>query len=309
MKIGLVDLDTSHPGAFVPLLRERGHEVVGVWDGGSVHPSGYAEQFARENQIPKVFETLDGMREEVDCAIIHACDWDTHVEKVRCFLDADKSVLVDKPIAGNAKDLDRFVAWVDEGRRLAGGSALLYCEEAEEWKRSKTDDRGELLTVYGGCGVDAFNYGIHAYAMAMAFVDHAPVKSVRYIDSAGSQDVIELVYENGVRAMLQIGITEAWLPFYGTLVTTRKVHPFLVRTDRIYARFLDAILPFLSGESDVPPLSGDRLVQSERCALAVLISKQSGGRSVTIAETCETSLSYDGSAFAESYRTMKYPDL
>ena len=38
MKIGIVDLDTSHPQAWIPIEREMGHEVIGVWDGGSVHP-------------------------------------------------------------------------------------------------------------------------------------------------------------------------------------------------------------------------------------------------------------------------------
>ena len=31
MKIGLVDLDTSHPAAWVPILRELGHDVVGIY--------------------------------------------------------------------------------------------------------------------------------------------------------------------------------------------------------------------------------------------------------------------------------------
>ena len=38
MKIGLVDLDTSHPASWIPILREYGHEIVGVVDHGNVHP-------------------------------------------------------------------------------------------------------------------------------------------------------------------------------------------------------------------------------------------------------------------------------
>jgi len=38
MKIGIVDLDTSHPQNWIPIERELGHEIVGLWDGGSVHP-------------------------------------------------------------------------------------------------------------------------------------------------------------------------------------------------------------------------------------------------------------------------------
>jgi hypothetical protein len=59
MKIGLVDLDTSHPENWVPIERDLGHEVVGVWDAGDVHPPGYAKQFARTHDVPRVYESLD----------------------------------------------------------------------------------------------------------------------------------------------------------------------------------------------------------------------------------------------------------
>jgi len=42
MRVGLVDLDTSHPQNWVPIIRRLGHEVAGVWDGGEVHPQGYS---------------------------------------------------------------------------------------------------------------------------------------------------------------------------------------------------------------------------------------------------------------------------
>ena len=38
MRIGVVDVDTSHPENWIPIERELGHELVGVWDGGAVHP-------------------------------------------------------------------------------------------------------------------------------------------------------------------------------------------------------------------------------------------------------------------------------
>lgn len=306
MKIGLVDLDTSHPEAFVPLLRERGHEIVGVWDGGSVHPEGYAQEFARKNNIPTVFAELPDMAEEVDCALVHACDWDTHVDKARLFLDADKSVLVDKPLAGRAADLNILENWAAQGRRIAGGSALLYAVEAAEWRASATEERGELRTLFCGCGVDEFNYGIHGYAMALAFAGFE-VESARHVGASGRQDLMELIHANGARTILQVGPSEAWLPFYGTLVTTRQVRQFTVDPNKLYAGFLDATLPFLAGQTTIPPLPAAAFVEAERCALAALTSKQSGGRIVPLSETLTAS--HDGAAFARSYRAAKYPSL
>src|SRR6187200_2454362 len=101
MRIGLVDLDTSHPAAWVPILREMGHEVVGVYDGGAVHPSDYADRFAAEHRVPRVFDSPSQMVDLVDGAILHGCNWDTHVPNARRFLEAGKAVLIDKPLAGN----------------------------------------------------------------------------------------------------------------------------------------------------------------------------------------------------------------
>ena len=49
MKIGIVDLDTSHPQNWIPIIRDLGHEVVCVWDGGTVHPASYVETFAKDH--------------------------------------------------------------------------------------------------------------------------------------------------------------------------------------------------------------------------------------------------------------------
>ena len=133
MKIGLVDLDTSHPAAWVPLERELGHEVVGVWDGGAVHPPGYPVRFAGEHGIPHVYGSLAEMARDVDCAVLHGCDWDTHLEKARPLVEAGKSVLVDKPLAGRLADLEQLRTWARAGARITGGSSLRFCAETREW--------------------------------------------------------------------------------------------------------------------------------------------------------------------------------
>src|SRR4051812_41103249 len=111
MKIGIVDLDTSHPAAWIPIERSLGHEIAGILDGGDIHPPGYAQKFAAEHQVPRIFASVDAMVKQVDCAIIHSCDWDTHVAKARPFVEAGKSVLIDKPVAGNLRDLRQIQSW------------------------------------------------------------------------------------------------------------------------------------------------------------------------------------------------------
>src|SRR5437763_1376784 len=70
MKMGIVELDTSHPAAWIPIERTLGHQITEVFDSGSVHPPGYAQRFASEHQIPKVFASRDEIVSQVECATI-----------------------------------------------------------------------------------------------------------------------------------------------------------------------------------------------------------------------------------------------
>ncbi|HMK39412.1 MAG TPA: oxidoreductase, partial [Bacteroidota bacterium] len=69
IRIGLVDLDTSHPKAFTDILRTMpGVDVTALWDGRDVWPEGYDRQFAADNNIPRVCSALEEMPDHVDAA-------------------------------------------------------------------------------------------------------------------------------------------------------------------------------------------------------------------------------------------------
>ena len=144
MRIGVVDVDTSHPTAWVPIERELGHDVVGVYDGGSIHSRDYVSAFAEEHDIPRVYSSLEEMAQDVDCAVIHGCDWDTHIAKARPFVAADKAVLLDKPLAGNLRDLRQLQIWFENRVRITGGSALRFSKELHDLTEAS---RHELGTV------------------------------------------------------------------------------------------------------------------------------------------------------------------
>ncbi len=305
MRIGLVDLDTSHPESWIPIERELGHDVVGVWDGGAVHPHGYPEAFARKHGIPRVFASLEEMAASVDCAIIHSCNWDTHVAKARPFIAAGKSVLVDKPLAGNLRDLRQLLAWAREGHRIAGGSSLRFCAETRAWLARPIAERGQPHTVLCGCAVDEFNYGIHAYAMLSGIMG-PEVESVRHL-SAGVQRRVRVNWRDGRMGLVVIGAASAWMPFYATIVTEKAPFHLQADTAKLYRALLEATLPYLAGETDTPPLPFDELMEPELCALAARQSWLQGDREVKLAELSEDEPGYDGSAFAEAYRRAKYP--
>ncbi|HTE21109.1 MAG TPA: Gfo/Idh/MocA family oxidoreductase [Armatimonadota bacterium] len=307
MRIGLVDLDTSHPAAWVQLERELGHEVVGVWDGGAVHPPGYAARFAEEHRIPRVYDTLIEMAREVDCAVLHGCDWDRHVERASPFVEAGKAVLVDKPLAGRLADLEQLRAWAREGARITGGSSLRFAVETREWLAKPAEERGEPHTALCGCAVDPFNYGIHAYSM-LAGIMGAGVRSVRHLGQAGGSEQrrVQVNWRDGRMGILVVGKADGWVPFHAAVVTNKGAFQYGADAGKLYRALLEAVLPYLAGYVEQPPVPMDALLEPELCALAARRSWLEGDREVTLDEL-DASDAYDGAAFAEQYRRARYP--
>ncbi len=304
MRIGIVDLDTSHPQNWIPIERELGHEVVGVFDAGDIHPAGYAQKFASEHGIPRVFGSVEEMVPEVDCAIIHSCDWDTHVAKARPFVEAGKSVLIDKPMAGCRRDLDIIEGWVHDGARIAGGSSLRYCCETQEWLARPVEERGTAHTVICGCAVDEFNYGIHAYAMLAGIMGGRALR-VRHLGGV-PQRRLQVLWPDQRQGYVVVGKVAGWVPFWATVVTERGVTQFIADSGKLYRALLEACLPYLAGETDTPPIPPDELLEPERWAVAARASWM-GKDAWVVTEHPDPDDGYDGAAFAVEYRAMRYP--
>jgi len=303
VKIGIVDVDTSHPDRWIPIERELGHEVVGIWDGGEVHPPEYVKKFAADRSIPRVYSALDEMVKDVDCAIIHSCNWDTHVAKARPFVEAGKSVLLDKPLAGNLADLKQLCRWAEDGARITGGSSLRFNYETIKYLQRPKEERGTPHTVFCGCGVDEFNYGIHAYSLLSGILGPGPV-SVRHVDHR-VQHRVEITWADGcVGTVMVAGV---WIPSFASIVTEKTVAQFTPDVNLIYRALLEATLPYLAGQTDQAPIPMAELIEPELCALAARKSWMNGNRPVALAELTEADGGYDGKLFAEGYRKARYP--
>lgn len=303
MKIGIIDIDTSHPGSWIPIERELGHEVSGVWDGGAVHSGEYVRAFAAEHRIPKVYASIPEMVDDVDCAIIHGCNWDTHMEKARPFVEAGKSVLIDKPLAGNLADLRQIEEWGTQNARLTGGSALRFCHELRDWLAIPPTERGTPHTVASGCAIDEFNYGIHAYSLVSGVMGPG-IRSVRHLGQHG-QRRIQINWSDGRMAFLVIGKQESWIKFYASITTERSVVQFQPEPGNLYRAILGATLPYLAKETDQPPVPLSSLIEPELAALAARQSWLKGDCEVFLGDLMP-GLGYDGETFAAEYREARH---
>jgi hypothetical protein len=303
LKIGLVDLDTSHPEAWTPVLRDLGHEVAAVYDGGTIWQEGYAAAFARKLGIPAAFERLEEMVDAVDVAIVHACNWDLHLSRAEPFLRAGKAVLLDKPMIGNLCDANTLLDWAARGWRVAGGSSLRWTEEVCAFLAQGESERGRVHTVFAGCGVDDYNYGVHAYALLSSIVGPG-VQRVRYLGRS-TQKQIQVTWDDGRIGLLSIGAQEGYLPFHAAVVTTKLVRHIQADNSKLYRALLEATLPYLGGETDQPPLPMRTLLEPELTALAARQSWLNHGQEVALTDLRIDDPGYDGATFAAEYRRAK----
>lgn len=307
-KIGLVGLCTSHPENWVPAIRELKEElnldleVLAAWDSGETRPDGFAKEFCDKYQVPICIEKLDDMVDLVDGVIVHTTNWDKHVEQARPFVDAGKSVLLDKPVAGNLKDINVIQDWIAQGKCVTGGSSLRYTKEVNDFLSRPIDERGNIHCVYAPIGVDDFNYGIHAYAMVSAIMG-AGISSVQYIGKS-LQKHLKIQWKNGAIALLTVG-QNAWLPFTATIVTDKIVEMLTVDTEDLYKNFLREALPFFVGQSKSLPFEKENLAEPELAAMAARMSWMNNGQEIFLTDLRLDDSGYDGTQFALEYRRAR----
>ena len=303
-KLGLVGLCTSHPYAWVPIIRKMTEagtvnvDIVAAWDSGETRPEGFAAEFCNEFNIPVALEKLDDMVGMVDGVILHTTNWDKHIEQTRPFVEADKAVLIDKPVAGNLKDAGIVLDWIKQGKRITGGSSLRFCREARDFLALPATERGEVHTAYTAIGVDDYNYGIHAYALLSGLMGPG-IQSGKYLGSSRQKQLM-LRWNDGRIALMTIG-QAAWMPSKFTAVTDKNVYQFDIDSTRMYRSLLEAQLPYLTGATSESPLMAAEFLEPELAALAARQSWLNNGQTVFITDLRQDDPGYDGTVFASEY--------
>ena len=306
-RIGLVGLCTSHPEAWVPIIREYAAEgrfdaeVVAAWDSGETRPAGFAADFCQKFNIPYAVEKPEDMLDKVDGVIVHTTNWDKHIEQAQIFVEAGKAVYLDKPVAGNLEEINQILDWIKQGKRVTGGSVLRFCREVIAC-RDEVAAMGETIyTGYSCIGVDDYNYGIHGYATLIAAMG-PEVLSVQYIGSSNQKQIL-IKFSNGRVGILTVGKTK-WLPFNLTATTGSKVHQVAVDNMQLYRAMLEKVMPYFTGKTDEVPLEATSLVMPELTALAAKQSWLNNGAEVFITDIAKE-ISYDGGQFAREYRRAR----
>ena len=299
LKIGIADLDTSHPGRWLPILQEWDDvAVVACWDGGSVRPPGYAQQFAAEHNIPAAVPALTDMIPLVDVVFVQSCNWDLHRERVRPFVEAGKGVYIDKPLAGNVADLLQLKQWVAQGADIIGGSSLRCCEEV---KRIHAQTQGsDLHTIFASGPNDFINYGIHVVEMVQGAIGldrSTPAVAVTHLGSHNSERLL-VDYRSGLQVILELQAAAG----FSLSVSAANGHWSAAIQSDFYRALLQDVVAHFSGASPFPA-NIDLLCEA---VMILLAGRESMRRArltpVLIDELPANAPGFDGRSFTEDYR-------
>jgi GFO/IDH/MocA oxidoreductase family protein len=292
-RVALVELDTSHPGAFVPLLRDLGYEVTAVLDTGAVRPLGYASEFASRFGIPQVLSRVDEVPAAVDAALLLGVDWDERYSVACRLLDAGTAVLLDKPVAGRVSDLRDLAARAAAGQRVGGGSSLRTAPEAVAWRQRY--DGPAPSSVLAGCAGHPFYYGVHAVSLAQAVLGPGFV-AARALDGDGLRGVLR--HACGAEVLVDVPPPASSYPYHATVVTPTGVEHLRPDPGGLYGPYLAAVLGHLLDGSPAP-YTPESLVEPD---LAVLALAHSTGDWVSLHDLPGDLAPWSGADFTASYR-------
>lgn len=302
IRIGAINIDTSHPLGFGEALEKiGGAKYVGVYN-DSFRGDDEVNGFIRRFKLEKRCSSLEELADMCDIGFIHSCNWDEHLTLAQPFFKKDKPVFIDKPMVGNEKDCRIIEELSKEGNLIIGSSSARYCYEIRDYLKIPIEERGETIQLFGTSGVDEFNYGIHIVEAAGAILGTG-ADWVKYMGTSNISgktcDSYYVQYKNG-KSFIYNTMSGIWQPFTLTIMTSTTTHQIEIDSSKLYQALLEEIIKKMMGQ---PSLIADTsaIIESSRIMLAGKSSKLQNGSMFKVADLTENSPTYDGRTFYEEY--------
>lgn len=299
IRLGLIDLCTSHCEAWFPILQEmEGVEVTAVADTGGCRPAEFVKEYAERFGIPNVCANAEEVAEITDAGIVWSANWDFHLPHARPYLERGKPVFMDKPVVGNLRELNELVHLQARfGSLVMTGSSARYAYEIQEL-RARAEEIGEIATVWAQGPGDFFNYGIHTVEMFQGYLG-AGALFVRHCGQKGGTDVFLCQYKDGPSVFFQLGTPHhTWLL---TVNSASGVYTTTVDSSRMYRALIEKFVEAIkTGE---PPWPLPVQVECIKVALAAKMARRDGG-DIYLADVPEAEY-FDAGPFWAEYARVR----
>lgn len=302
IRIGCVNLDTSHPPAFAGILSATDRaRYTAVYNDG-FRDDREVQSFIRKFKLEKRCSSIEELAACTDIGFIHSCNWDNHVSQAMPFIHAGKPVFIDKPIAGSVRDCRQLERLSETGGVVLGSSSFRYAEEIARFKSIAEEDRGRILNIYGTIGVDEFSYAIHIVE-AFGGLANADIISCRHVGSGTVGncrcDTFYIRYEDGMTALFNC-MRDVWHESELVVMTTKGTFGFRVDVSKVYQPLLQRICCYMeTGVNTLAPVG--KLTESVKALIAGRLSMESGGREIRLQDIPEEDPGFDGDAYETRY--------
>ena len=294
VRVGIIGVDTSHATAFAKLLNvERdaavaGYRITHAYKWGSKDIEKCTSRYERHiKQLGecgvKMVDSIAELLANVDCVLLETCDGRPHLEQALEVFRSGKPCYIDKPIAADLRDTLKILAAAKKmGQKVFSASSLRYTKAVKEAARG---DYGPIRAVdtfapgnFEPTHSDYFWYAIHGADPLFAIMGTG-CEEVTCVHS-GDDDVIVGRWRDGRLGTLRVFGTKGG---YGGAVVNDKCQLFSLGGYEGYKVLLVEILEYFRTGKE--PISPDELKEVYAFLDAARLSKQRGGKPVTLAET------------------------
>lgn len=260
-----------------------------------------SEQVARVSRIDNIVNEPEQLIGKVDAVILARDDVENHWRMAEPFLKAGLPIYIDKLLAHNREDLDKFIQIAGNGYPIYAGSSIRYARDIE---RARSElDLNRVRTIHGVSRCRWLRYASHLLDGICALFG-TDVDTVQNVGKEGF-DIVHLRYRSGINVVLQV-IEDLALPIEFTCYSAfssslednssnsssgdknkgKKTagHYTVSFTDFFYS-FRRMMIKFAEMvETGKQPIAFDELVKISRIIIAGEISRQEGNRIVYLSE-------------------------
>jgi hypothetical protein len=272
IRVGMVDLSTSHPRIFAPLLAGLGWPVTAVLDPVEARARAFAGEYPRV----VVAGSLDELAGLCDVVMLLGADWDERMGQLKALAAHEIPVFVDKPMAGTAGELGELAGLADGRIRVDGGSALRVAPEAVRVRGSGL--RPAVVDV--SCSGHPFYYGVHAVALATAVLGPGLLAAQGESNDLDQSVTGVIRHASGAEIRVAVSASGPAGGFRVAVDSGREIEP---AAEAFYPALLQDTITRLT-TPETKPRPGRELVECELALLAMARSVSLSGNLVALDE-------------------------
>lgn len=308
IKVGCINIDTSHPGSFGSYMQQGERMRYTALYNDGFRTDEMVEAFMQKFNVATRCHSLGELADKVDVGFVHSCNWSKNLKLAMPLIKKGKPVFIDKPFVGSLTDCLELERLAAQGARIFGSSSLRYCREVREFMAKPEEERGRIMTVFGTVGSDEFNYAVHIVELFGALLGTG-AQSCRFVGRARMQESVcehfFVQFAGGATAIYNIAPGRGH-PFEVVIMTTKTTFQFRVDAKQLYGALVDRICDAMeNNEACLAPVPA--LTESVKIMLAGRISRERGGAEIKLSEIPTDDPGFDGAAFERAYaeRSLK----